>query len=199
MKYEIIYADPPWKYEAWSPKGNGRSAESHYPTMNLQDICNLPVATIADTNCALFLWVTFPKLQEGLDVLKAWGFSYRTVAFVWVKQNKKSKTPFFGMGRWTRANAEICLLGIKGTVKRQSAKVHQLIISPLRNHSQKPDETREKIIELLGERSKIELFARTKTEGWDIWGNEVNCNMDLLNPNKQAEPVADEVKATGTD
>lgn len=103
-KYSVIYADPPWQYKVYSKKGMGRSAESHYPTMSIEDIKALPIANLADKDCALFLWVTFPCLLEGFEVIKAWGFSYKTVAFVWVKQNKKADTLFWGMGYWTRSN-----------------------------------------------------------------------------------------------
>ena len=112
-KYSVILADPPWHYKVYSKKGAGRSAESHYPTMNIEDIKALPVAGIADRDCALFLWVTFPCLLEGLEVLKAWGFTYKTVAFVWVKQNKKSASLFWGMGYWTRSNVELCILATR--------------------------------------------------------------------------------------
>ena len=121
-KYTVILADPPWKYHVYSKKGKGRSAESHYPTMQLADIKALPVADIADKDCALFLWVTFPQLEEALSVIKAWGFTYKTIAFVWVKQNKKSDSLFWGMGYWTRCNAELCLLATKGSPKRASAQ-----------------------------------------------------------------------------
>ena len=109
-KYSIIYADPPWAYRTYSKKGQGRSAESHYPTMCIEDIKALPVGELAAKDCALFLWITFPCLCEALEVLTAWGFSYKTVAFVWVKQNRRNDDLFTGMGYWTRANAEICML-----------------------------------------------------------------------------------------
>lgn len=178
-KYQIIYADPPWQYKVYSKKGEGRSAESHYPTMSIEDICKLPVKELADENCVLFMWMTFPTLKEGLKVIDEWGFKYKTVAFVWIKQNKKTPSLFWGMGFWTRANAEICILAIKGTPKRISAKVHQVIVSPIEEHSKKPDEARKRIVELIGDLSKIELFAREKVEGWDAWGNEVDCDIDL--------------------
>ena len=89
-KYNIIYADPPWQYKVYSRKGLGRSAESHYPTMTIEDICALPVDKLADRDCALFLWVTMPCLMDGFRALEAWGFTYKTIAFVWVKQNKKA-------------------------------------------------------------------------------------------------------------
>lgn len=175
-KYNIIYADPPWRYERPGVQG---SAEKIYSSMSIDDICNLPVSELSDENSILFLWATFPKLPEALKVINAWGFTYKSVAFVWLKQNKCGKGWFYGLGFWTRGNAEICLLATKGSPKRKSNKVHQFIISPLRNHSQKPAEARNKIIELAGDLSRIELFARQKTEGWDAWGNEVDCDLKL--------------------
>lgn len=169
-KYNIIYADPPWSYKDKKCNGN---CEDHYNTMNLEDICNLPIKKIVDKDCVLFLWVTYPMLQEGLKLIKEWGFTYKTIGFQWIKQNKSGKGYFFGLGRWTRGNTECCLIAVKGKPKRISAKVSQLIFSPLREHSRKPDEVRNKIIELMGDNPRIELFARQTAEGWDCWGNEV--------------------------
>ena len=178
-KYSIIYADPPWRYKVYSKKGLGRSAESHYPTMELEDIRALPVGTLAADDSVLFLWTTIPLLHDCFSVMRAWGFSYKTVAFVWIKQNRKSDSLFWGMGHWTRANAEFCMLATKGHPKRKSNRVHQFIISPLRGHSQKPDEARDKIIELVGDLPRVELFAREKADGWDAWGNEVDCDIEI--------------------
>ena len=172
-KYNIIYADPPWKYRAYSKKGLGRSAEKHYPTMSIDDICSLPVGNIADKDSILFMWVTFPTLNEAFKVIDAWGFEYKTVGFVWVKQNKKTPTLFWGMGFWTRANAEMCIIATKGKPKRISASVHQVIMSKIEEHSKKPDETRDRIVQLVGNLPRIELFARQQADGWDCWGNEV--------------------------
>ncbi len=155
--------------------------------MTTTDICNLDIHSISDKHATCFLWTTFPKLKEGLKVLEAWGFSYKTVAFVWVKQNKVKKTFFFGLGYWTRSNVEICLLGVKGKPKRVSNKVHQLIISPLEQHSKKPDEAREKIVELMGDLPRVELFARNQTDGWDVWGNEVHSSLQLNTQIKRKE------------
>lgn len=168
-KYNVIYADPPWRYEQ---KGLQGAAENHYPTMSIDDMCALPVGNLAAKDCMLFLWTTFPMLPEALKFINAWGFQYKTVAFVWLKQNRKSKSWFYGLGFWTRGNAEVCLLGKKGKPKRHSASIHQFIISPIEEHSKKPDETRDRIVALMGDVPRIELFARQKTEGWDVWGNE---------------------------
>lgn len=173
-RYNIIYADPPWKYKAWNGKGKGKkTAENHYDCMELKEIKELPIKNISEQDAICFMWVTFPCIYEGIEVLKSWGFTYKTVAFVWVKRNKKNKKWFMGLGHWTRANAEICLLGTKGKPTRKSKSVHQIIDEPIRAHSQKPDITREKIIELCGDLPKIELFARTTEENWDAWGNEI--------------------------
>jgi N6-adenosine-specific RNA methylase IME4 len=168
-KYQIIYADPPWSYQ---PMMNS-SAADHYPTMGLGDICSLPVEQIADENCVLFMWVTLPKLNEFMRVVESWGFTYKSTAFVWVKTNKRSDTFFMGLGRWTRANPELCILATRGSVKRMSAGVRQLQVFPVQEHSKKPDEFRDLIVELVGDLPRIELFARCVTPGWDVWGNEV--------------------------
>ena len=177
QKYQVIYADPPWDYQQCRLSG---SAKKHYPTMRIEELCALPVAEIADRDCALFLWATFPQLPEALRLIQAWGFVYKTVAFVWLKQNRKALTWFYGLGFWTRSNAEICLLATKGHPKRQSAGIHQLVISPVERHSKKPDEVREKIVALMGDVPRIELFARQQTPGWDVWGNEVENSTALL-------------------
>lgn len=178
-KYQIIYADPPWKYKVYSKKGEGRSAENHYSTMSMEDIGNMPINNLADKNCVLFLWLTFPTMKETLGILDKWGFKYKTVAFVWIKQNKRSPSLFMGLGFWTRANAEICIIATKGNPKRESKKVHQVIISPIREHSRKPDEIRNRIVELIGDLPRIELFARQKVDGWDSWGNEIESDIDI--------------------
>ena len=175
-KFNILYADPPWKYERNKVQG---AAENHYPTMSIEQLCALDVEKITDENCALFLWSTFPFLPEALRLIKAWGFTYKTTAFVWLKQNRKNKDWFFGLGFWTRGNAEICLLATKGKPQRKSAKVSQLIISPIDKHSKKPDIVRKKIVELMGDLPRIELFARQTTPGWEVFGNEVKSSITL--------------------
>lgn len=188
-KYSIIYADPPWSYDDKSLERGG--AERHYRTMNIEDIKQINVNNLASDDCVLFMWATFPKLQEALDVIKSWGFKYKTCAFVWVKANKKtyvaqtsmipfiSLDVFWGMGRWTRSNAEICLLSVKGNPKRLNADVHQIIYQPIRKHSRKPDEARSKIISLCGDLPRLEMFARKKVDGWDVFGNEVNNSIKI--------------------
>lgn len=172
-KYNIIYADPPWKYNTWRD-GMG-TAEKHYPTMKVESIVGMQniIKNISEKDCILFLWVTFPCLLEGLKVMKEWGFKYKTCGFNWIKRNKVSDTWFFGMGHWTRANSELCLIGTKGTIKRKSNKVSQIIDTHIEEHSKKPNIVRERIVELVGDLPRIELFARQTSEGWDSWGNEV--------------------------
>ena len=170
-KYNIIYADPAWHYDKRN-EGN-RNVQQKYDTMTFEDIYNLPVSDIADKNCILFLWVTYPKLPQCIETIQRWGFTYKTCAFSWVKKNKKSDSFFMGMGNWTRANNEICLLATKGNVKRVSASVRQIVYEPIEKHSKKPDLIRNSIVELVGDLPRIELFAREKFDGWDSWGNEV--------------------------
>lgn len=172
-KYNIIYADPPWTYKVWSEKGTGRSASQHYSTMNKEEIQALPIEDICEEDCILFLWATYPCLEEALELIKKWGFTYKTVAFTWVKRNKKSDSWFWGLGHWTRSNPEICLLATKGNPKRIDKSVHSVVDSRIEKHSKKPDEVRERIVKLMGDLPRIELFARQESEGWDVWGNEV--------------------------
>lgn len=176
--YQVIYADPPWKYRAYSGKAKG-SAENHYPTMDFDALRELPVGMLAAKDCALFLWVTLPCLPEGLFLMEAWGFSYKTAAFVWVKQNRRADSLFWGLGSWTRSNAELCLLAVRGRPRRMDAGVHQIILSHVGEHSKKPEEVRERIVRLMGDVPRIELFAREKTEGWDVWGNEVESDISM--------------------
>ena len=120
----------------------------------------------------MFLWVTSPNLDVGINVLNEWGFKYKTVAFCWLKTNK-DKSYFMGLGGYTRANVELCLLGIKGKLKRLNKGIRQVIVSPREKHSKKPNEIRKRILLLYGDLPRIELFARQKTKGWDVWGDEV--------------------------
>ena len=174
-KYSIILADPAWSFKYWSQKGNGRSACGHYGVMTLEDLKRLPVSAIASNDAVLFIWVIFSLLPQALQVISAWGFDYKTCGFTWVKRNKIAKSWFWGMGYYTRANAEICLLATKGKgLRRISRSVHSVIDTPIENHSKKPDVVRDKIVELFGDLPRIELFARQKTKGWDALGNDID-------------------------
>ena len=184
-KYQIIYADPPWSFNFQKRKGLSDEAKGKlYPTMKAGDIVNLPIKKLADDNAILFLWIMNSEIPLALHCIDAWGFTYKTVAFTWVKTTKN--TYHFGGGNWTRSNPEQCLLATRGHIFRKSASVRNLVMSPLREHSRKPDEIRSAILELVGDLPRIELFARQKTEGWDVWGNEVESDIDLTNPKQGA-------------
>jgi len=176
--YRIIYVDPPWQYRDKALDGN-RGASCKYDVMTAYEISRLPVEKIADAHSVLFLWTTYPMLPDAFDIIKSWGFTYRTVAFTWIKTDSQNKWKL-GMGSWTRANAEICLLATKGKPKRQDAGVSQIIKSTPKAHSQKPDIVRQKIIQLCGDLPRIELFARTKVYGWDVWGNDEKLQLEPL-------------------
>jgi len=180
-KYQIVYADPPWKYHSranYKTRFRG-GAYGHYPLMSMDKIKALPIKEIIADNCALFLWTTFPYLKEQLGVFDAWGFRYRTLGFAWLKTNPKNGFPFFGVGYYTKSNMELCLLGVKGRMKPITNKISQVIIAPRGKHSEKPKEIRGKIVELFGDLPRIELFAREKPEGWDAWGNEIESDIKL--------------------
>ena len=170
--YGVILADPPWSWKSWSKKGEGRSASNHYDLMESSDLRSIPVADCAADDCVLFLWSLSSMLGDALQLLDAWDFAYKTVGFVWVKQNKQSSSLFMGLGYHTRQNAELCLLGTRGKPKRMSGGVHQIIMSPRREHSRKPDEIYT-CIEQLYPGPYLEMFSRTSRPGWDAWGNEV--------------------------
>lgn len=176
--YRAILADPPWRFATYSERGKGRSAEAHYDCLGPEAIKALPVADWAGPDAVLFLWATDPMLPQALEVLRAWGFVYKTVAFHWVKLNK-GRNPerlapadfFTGMGFWTRANAELCLLATRGRPRRRGTDVPRLLIAPRREHSRKPEETYARV-ERLVEEPYLELFARASRPGWDSVGNQ---------------------------
>ena len=176
-KYNIIYADPPWDFKVWSVKTSQRPW--HYPRMSHQELLDLPIATFADKDCGLFLWVTSPNLLEGLDLIAHWGFQYKTIVFVWTKLNTNNMGFAQGLGYWTRANAEFCILATKGKPKRKDKGIPQILATPRMRHSRKPDIIRERIVQLMGDLPRVELFARQKVDGWDSWGNEVDSDIEL--------------------
>lgn len=171
-RYNVILADPPWSYRDKAHAGK-RGVEYKYPTMSIDDICALPVQSIAADDCSLFLWATHPNFPYGFQALKSWGFVFKTAAFVWIKLNKKADTLFWGGGHYTRANPETILLGTRGKPKRVSASVHSVVMSKVGKHSAKPPEVRERIVQLMGDVPRIELFARERVDGWDAWGLDV--------------------------
>src|SRR5262249_11586256 len=134
----VIYVDPPWDFKVYSGKGKQRSAERHFDVMSLDDIKALPVAPLAADDCALLLWAVWPELPGALDVIAAWGFQYQTAGFVWVKQNASGDGLFTGMGYHTRANTEPCLLATRGSPLRLAKDVHQVVMTPVGEHSEKP-------------------------------------------------------------
>jgi len=180
-KYQIIYADPPWSYyndssarpDCTTIKGMRRPP---YPVLSSEDIGNLPIQAIADKNCILFTWSTDYHLKRCLDIIQKWGFEYKTIGFVWIKKNKQGDSVCF-MGAYTmKSGVELCLLATKGKNIHKSVEkknVRSLIESQRNEHSKKPDEVRDRIVQLMGDLPRIELFARQKTGGWDVWGNEV--------------------------
>jgi len=190
-KYQIIYADPPWKYQTWTElktkKLRKKCGSICYPSMTSGEIAKLPVDKIADEKCILFIWITMPKLNEVFTVIKRWGFIYKTVAFTWVKQNPSGEGIYSGLGHWTLANPELCLLATHKKFPRRLKPVKQLIFAPRGKHSQKPPMVRDKIIELVGDLPRIEMFARKPKllfedesfKGWDVWGNEVESDIEL--------------------
>lgn len=177
-RFQIIYADPPWSYA--DANCNGAAAQQ-YRTLTLDDLCKMPFGKLAADDCTMFMWGTYPLLPEMLRVGQAWGFTYKSIAFQWVKRYGKSGAPFFGLGRWTRGNTEGCFLFTKGKPRRVSASVSQLIETlepeiidaPIGKHSAKPAIVRDRIVELMGDLPRIELFARERAEGWHSWGNEL--------------------------
>ena len=174
--YSVIYADPPWRYRNSAGQG---VAENHYTTMSIDEIKALPVGELAAKDCVLFLWITCPMLNEVWPVLDAWGFQYKTVAFVWVKVNRKDYSLFTGLGWWTRSNAELCLLATRGHPRRVDNTVHQVVLSRIERHSKKPEEVRRRIEQLIGDVPRVELFARQRAPGWDVWGDHVAGTISL--------------------
>lgn len=182
-KYEIIYADPPWYY-APRKKGTvfGGGVTTKYPTLTPAQLCEFPVDDWAADTSILFMWVTMPYLMESFqnrkgaaqEVIEAWGFKYVAVGFTWIKTNRKEGTPFAGPGHYTMSNTELCLIGRKGKyMQRENRGIQQVIMEPRREHSRKPDRVRDDIVRGWGDRPRLEIFARTSTPGWDVWGNEV--------------------------
>lgn len=184
MKYQVIYADPPWKYGSKHYQDGGRDfnpLHKYYESMDLSKIKELPVDKISAKDSALFMWVTDSHLPQGIEVLTAWGFRYVTIAFVWVKQYKSGNF-CYNFAPWTLKSSEICLLGIKGQMGKHKKmnNVKQLVVAERTEHSTKPQVIRERINSLFGDLPRIELFAREKVNGWDSWGNEVESDIKLM-------------------
>jgi N6-adenosine-specific RNA methylase IME4 len=179
MKYDIIYADPPWQYRTKESLHttsilNGE-LNTHYSTLELKDLKNLPIQKISNKDCLLFLWVVSPMLDDCIDVLKSWGFEYSTIAFIWHKQRSNP-------GHYTMSECEICLVGKKGKIPQPRGKrnIRQFYSELRTKHSAKPKEIRDRITAMFPTQRKIELFAREKTDGWDTWGNEIDNSITLI-------------------
>ena len=178
-KYNIIYADPPWHYGSKSAVNNTTGSaikplSDHYSTMSLQELKNMSIKNMTKDDAACFMWVTDSHIDEALEVLRSWGFAYKTIAFNWIKTTSKGNY-CKNVAPWTMKSSEICLLGIKGrmTKYKQANNIESLVIAQRTQHSQKPNEVRKRIEDLFGDLPRIELFAREKTDGWDVWGDEI--------------------------
>lgn len=176
--YRAISADPPWRFKTWSDTRQHKSAQRYYDVMTTNDIAELPVSKLAADDCMLFLWAINPMIPQALDVMKSWGFTYKTIAFTWAKTTPRTDWTWapkwhIGLGYWTRANTETCLLGTRGKPERVGRDVRQLLIAPRREHSRKPDEFYSSV-ERLVSGPYLELFSRQRRPGWTCWGNEAN-------------------------
>ena len=177
-KYNIIYADPPWKFS--SPKfqdgnrGFGNRVEDRYKTLSIKEMCNLSINKITKEDCILFMWVIDSHLKESFEVIESWGFRFATIGFTWVKQYNTGSY-CYNFGTYTLKSTEICLIALKGKLKniKKSNNIKGLVFAERTVHSKKPNEVRNRIVELCGDLPKIELFARQRVKGWDCWGNEV--------------------------
>jgi len=176
-KYQVIYADPPWSYND-KMSGHSFSLDHEYQTQSLDWIKSLLVESIAERDAVLFLWAVSPQLPEAFEVLKAWGFKYKTLGFCWSKKTSNGLN-VSNLGRWTMGNVELCLLATRGKPQRICKNIKQLVVAERTKHSAKPSEVRDRIVQLMGDVPRIELFAREKTEGWDVWGNEVQSDLVL--------------------
>ncbi len=193
-KYQIIYADPPWRFSSRQlqryNKERFSSLECEYRTMSIEEIKALDIKSITSDDASLFLWTPDAHVKVAIEVIEAWGFNYTTVAFIWEKITKYGKL-VATLGSWTMKNCELCLLGTKGYMLKykQSNNVYQLIKAERQRHSTKPQEARKRIVRLFGDIPRIELFARgdrvkdllgyNQFDGWDVWGNEVESNIEL--------------------
>jgi N6-adenosine-specific RNA methylase IME4 len=179
-KYNIIYADPPWSYgDKVLNHGHGKRFDplsNHYSSMSKKELLDLPVRGISDVDCVLFLWSTDSHIPEAIELIKQWGFTYKTVGFYWLKLSRNTLLPQTNLGKWTQKNIEICLLATKGKMSKylEDRTIHQLVEAPRNKHSKKPLEVKDKIVKMFGDLPRIELFARQKTGGWDVWGDSEN-------------------------
>ena len=177
-KYNIIYADPPWSFSSKELQkyDNKRftSMDKHYSTQSKDWIKNLSVKNITEKNSCIFLWVTDAHIKEGIEVMESWGFKYVTIAFIWEKVSKNGIT-VANLGSWTMKNYEICLFGTKGKMLqyKKCNNIYQKVVAERTKHSKKPQQVRDNIVKIFPNLPRIELFARQKTSGWDVFGNEI--------------------------
>ena len=173
-RFPVIYADPPWPWSGHLGSGMSR-ADHHFGLSTLDEIKSLPVASLAADDSALLLWCTGPHIAIGshVEVIRAWGFKPSTIAFVWVKQNRSDgRVRTRGQGCWTTANAEVCFIATKGSPTRLAFDVHQVVLAPVGQHSEKPEEVRRRI-EGLFPGPYLELYGRKPVPNWTVWGNEI--------------------------
>jgi N6-adenosine-specific RNA methylase IME4 len=177
--FGAIYADPPWAFNTWGTQENASTdVNRRYRTLQSDTISKLDVASLAAKDCVLFMWVTWPTIEQAFHMISSWGFKYKTCAFSWMKADatavqffSNEKDVSMGCGYWTRSNSEVCLLATRGKPKRLHSDVRQGIVEPRREHSRKPDCVYGRIERLVAG-PYIELFARTTRKGWSSWGNE---------------------------
>ena len=178
-KYSVLYADPPWDYNGHTQHTSGAfkegmSAIDHYNTMTLEELKQLNVKDKTEKDAVLFLWTSSPHLPQAIELMKAWGFEYKTIAFVWDKQKTNP-------GYYTLSQVEICLVGKRGKfpTPRGSRKERQFLSELRGRHSKKPDEIRNRITRMFPTQKKLEMFARQASDGWDVWGNQVETTVQL--------------------
>jgi len=214
-KYSVILADPPWDWKVWNEEsGLGRSAAAHYPVMATEEICKMPIKSLASENCALFMWAIWPKIFDSKVVAESWGFEYSTLAFEWLKLGRNwsklkfqlsmlnsieshdllEKLLFFGMGHYTRANPEPCLLFTRGSVPVATRKERNVLFAPIGRHSEKPDGQYGKIENLYPNARRLELFARKRRVGWDSFGNEVDGSVVIGEKKSEAKSKKAEIQ-----
>lgn len=181
-KYKVIYADPAWQFKNKHTGGSMKSAAGQkYTTTSIEDMKKLRVSEICDDDCILFMWWVGSMPDEAISLCRAWGFKFCTMTgFVWDKLTTNGK-PFFGMGHTTRASVECCLIGYKGKLKNLiiDKSVRSRISAKVGKHSEKPNEFRLAIEKMCGDIPRIELFARERFAGWDVWGNEVKSDVEI--------------------
>jgi N6-adenosine-specific RNA methylase IME4 len=177
MKFSIIYADPPWPYNnriSHKKTRFGRGVDGHYPKMTMADIRALPIGDLAARDCALYMWVTYPNLEEQLPLFRHWGFRYCTLGFSWTKLNARNGEDCFGTGYYAKANEEVCLFGMRGQLKPITNNVSSAVRAPRQEHSHKPDRIRDLLVDLYGDVPRVELFARQSAPGWVAVGNGID-------------------------